>query len=82
MICEGLKEAFESGVEVNCSDGYTRMIAPLVAAWLGDREEHEIIAGVVKVGEVKAGFIVLLTINGSTFKRGRIVKHIWFDLTE
>lgn len=42
-------EAFEDDCPVQCSDGYTRDICPIVAAWLGDREEHELVASIVKV---------------------------------
>ena len=49
IICKDLVKAAETPLKVDCSDGFTRNIVPLVAAWLGDREEHEIISAVVKV---------------------------------
>ena len=51
-LCKGLVTAAAESVQVDCSDGFTRQIVPLVAAWLGDREEHEIISAVVKVEHV------------------------------
>jgi hypothetical protein len=51
-VTEMFKELVDSGMEgmeVACSDGFTRTVVPIVAAWLGDREEHEIIATLVKV---------------------------------
>ena len=48
-LCAPLREAATTSTPVECSDGYERDIVPIVAAWLGDREEHELIASIVKV---------------------------------
>ena len=48
-LMETVNAAFNTECQVECSDGYTRDICPLVAAWLGDREEHELIASIIKV---------------------------------
>ena len=45
----GVNAAFEGRHTVKCSDGFQRDICPMVAAWLGDREEHELVASIVKV---------------------------------
>ena len=39
------------GELTECVDGYNRIVVPLVAAWLGDREEHEVISSMVKVNQ-------------------------------
>jgi hypothetical protein len=49
IIFKPLVDAVEDPPKVDCADGFTRTIVPLVAAWLGDREEHETITAVVKV---------------------------------
>ena len=49
VLCKSLKEAFDNPETIECNDGWCRKIRPLVAAWLGDREEHEVISQVVKV---------------------------------
>jgi hypothetical protein len=46
---KSLVEAGTDGVQLDCADGFSRKVVPLVAAWLGDREEHEVIASIVKV---------------------------------
>ncbi len=37
------------GELTECVDGYNWIVVPLVAAWLGDQEEHEVISSMVKV---------------------------------
>lgn len=49
VLCASLRQAASESTLVECSDGYERDICPVVAAWLGDREEHELIASIVKV---------------------------------
>jgi hypothetical protein len=49
VLCASLKEAFNNPETIECCNGFCRKIRPLVAAWLGDREEHEVISQVVKV---------------------------------
>ena len=46
---EPVIKAHNDGMEVRCSDGFVRDCCPIVAAWLGDREEHELITAIVKV---------------------------------
>ena len=48
-LCTSLKSAFDNPETIICNDGWCRTIRPLVAAWLGDREEHEVISQVIKV---------------------------------
>ena len=50
-LCKSLKSAFDNPETIVCNDGWCRTIRPLVAAWLGDREEHEVISQVIKVME-------------------------------
>ena len=49
IVFQPLVAAAAEAPKVECSDGFTRNIVPLVAAWLGDREEHETVASLVKV---------------------------------
>ncbi len=42
-------QAAEENPEMECSDGFTRKIVPLAAAWLGNREQHKVMAGIVNV---------------------------------
>ena len=56
-----LVEAGTDGVQLDCADGFSRKVVPLVAAWLGDREEHEVIASIVKV-IVWTCFITILSL--------------------
>ena len=51
IFCQHIEEAFKTGVPVMCADGKVRMVKPIVALWLGDREEHEIVCSVVSVSE-------------------------------
>ena len=48
-VCKPLVAAYEDTPLVRCSDGFARRICPLVAAWLGDREEHEVVCSMIKV---------------------------------
>ena len=56
-IFSPLVDAYKSPRFAKCSDGFTRKSVPLVAAWLGDREEHEVVCSMIKV------FSGLLTIT-------------------
>jgi hypothetical protein len=49
ILFKSVNEAFDIECQVKCSDGFVRNISPMVAAWLGDREEHQVIASVVAV---------------------------------
>jgi hypothetical protein len=49
VLCASLKAAFENPEWIECNDQICRKIRPLVAAWLGDREEHEVVSQVIKV---------------------------------
>ena len=42
-VCKSIIEAFDEGEKVLCGDGFVRKMKPLVAAWLGDKEEHWVI---------------------------------------
>jgi hypothetical protein len=59
IVFQPLVAAAEESPKVECSDGFTRKIVPLVAAWLGDREEHETVASLVKVKCIVLSFHVL-----------------------
>ena len=48
-IFKPLVDAYDDSPYVKCADGFTRRICPLVAAWLGDREEHEVVCSMIKV---------------------------------
>jgi hypothetical protein len=53
IFCNHLKEAFATGVPVKCADGKVRMVKPIVALWLGDREEHEVLCSLVSVSPTR-----------------------------
>ena len=42
-IFKPMNDAFEKGEKVLCGDGFVRNMKPMVAAWLGDKEEHWVI---------------------------------------
>ncbi len=61
IMFKSLVEAGTVGVQLDCADGFSRKVVPLVAVWLGDREEHKVIAFIVKV-TVFTCFITILSI--------------------
>lgn len=49
ILTASIKEAFETSIPVLCADGLVRQVKPVVASWLGDRQEHEKICSIVQV---------------------------------
>ena len=49
LVCRNLVDNFKKGETILCADGYVRTIKPLVAAWLGDREEHQVLTNAIQV---------------------------------
>lgn len=49
ILTESIKEAYIEGTPVKCADGNIRIVKPIVANWLGDRDEHEVVCGIVSV---------------------------------
>lgn len=57
ILFKSINEAFDQDCHVKCSDGFVRNICPIVATWLGDREEHQIIASIVAVSRLNQNLL-------------------------
>ena len=49
LLTKNLPEKFATGESVKCGDGYVRTIKPVLAAWLGDRKESEVVCAAFSV---------------------------------
>ena len=58
LICRNLVTSFKDEELILCADGYVRNIKPLVAAWLGDREEHQVLTNAIQASYFVANVLV------------------------
>ena len=43
LLTRDLPDKFKEGEAIRCGDGYVQTIKPVLAAWLGDRKEAEVV---------------------------------------
>jgi hypothetical protein len=47
LLLDPAVQGFNDPYGVLCSDGKVRVVKPVVACWLGDREEHEMVCTII-----------------------------------
>ena len=51
LLTRDLPDKFKEGESIRCGDGYVRTIKPVLAAWLGDRKEAEVVCAAFSVSD-------------------------------